>query len=179
MCAPPAPPGPAVPLLLAAALLAASCRSGPPDDAAPLRLDNADRLPTSLRDTVRRRIGSCRPARLSPGDTLTLRIERPHPSQLALVDPGGRWIYLVHPFPFAPTLASPRTFAADSVFRLVAGETRARVIEEGREEPEPILDRAGDHRILVLSHLGTDADRPIFACTVRVVTPGRSPGPSP
>lgn len=45
-----------------------------------------------------------------------------------LVDPDRGWIYLVHPFSFAPTLAEPGTFAADSVFRIVAGETRARVM---------------------------------------------------
>lgn len=47
---------------------------------------------------------------------------------LVLVDPDGAWIYLVHPFSFAPTLAETGAFAADSVFRIVAGETRARVM---------------------------------------------------
>lgn len=157
------------PRLLAAALvLTAACGSGTRGGSQPLALANADRLAASVLDTVPRRIGSCRPARLARGDTLTLRMDVPHDEQLALVDPDGHWIYLVHPFPFAPTLAEPPAFAVDSVFRLVAGETRAKVMVEGRDEPEPVLALPGRHRVLVLSHLGTDAREPVFECTVVV-----------
>lgn len=164
-------------LLGAAALLlaAAACGSGPEEEkkeTVPLALADPDRLPAAVRDTVPARAGSCRPARLSRGDTLTLRMRVPHDRQLALVNPSGLWVYLVHPFSFAPTLAEPEAFATDSVFRLVAGETRARVIVQGREEPEPILDRPGRHRLLLLSHLGTDARRPVYECTVEVEEEG-------
>ena len=84
------------------------------------------------------------------------------------MDPDGRWIYLVHPFPLAPTLAEPGAFSADAVFRIVAGETRARVMVEGREEPEPVLDRPGRYRVRVVSQLGTDARQPVYECTVEV-----------
>lgn len=157
-------------LLLASLLAVAAC--GPPPSpsggATPLDLANADRLPASVLDTLPRRLGDCRPARLSAGDTLTLRMPVPHPPQLALVDPDGHWIYLVHPFPFAPTLAEPGAFAADSVLRIVAGETRARIMVDGRDEPEPVLDRPGAHRVLLVSKLATDVTQPVYECTVEV-----------
>lgn len=79
---------------------------------------------------------------------------------------------LTPPGPVHLVVADGTGPGVDSAFRLVAGETRATVTVEGRDEPEPVLARPGRHGMLVLSRVlsrpGTDAREPVFECAAQV-----------
>lgn len=138
---------------------------------APLRLANRDELRGALLDTIPERLGSCDPSTLGPGDTLRVTFDRPHPPQLAARTPDGGWRYIVHPFvSLGPSLMPPERFAGLDTVVLVAGATPATVPVEGRDT-EPVFSAPGAHRLLVLSHLGTDAARPIWSCAITVREP--------
>lgn len=139
--------------------------------AEPLRLANRGELGAAPRDSIPERLGSCDPGTLGEGDTLRVAFDRPHPSQLAARTPDGGWRYLVHPFAsLGPSLMPPERFARLDTVVLVAGVTPAVVPVEGRDT-EPVFSAPGVHRLLVLSHLGTDAARPIWSCAITVREP--------
>lgn len=159
----------------AAALLAVAvvpaCAGAGSGGSAPLRISNVDELTRSELASVPDRLGHCSPAAVGEGDTVRVVLDRPHPSQMAVRTPDGGWRYVIHPFGSQwPSLMPPERFSALDTVTLVAGRTPAAVPVEGRDV-EPIFTGEGVHRLLVLSHLGTDAVRPIWSCSITVGPP--------
>lgn len=144
------------------ALEVAACAGG--RSGAPLELANRDRLPETWLDSIPARQGRCVPARIGGGDTLTLVLDRPHPDQLAVVNPGGEWLYLVHDF--RPSLLPPERFARRDSLSLVAGSSKAYVAVAGRDTLEHVFVAPGSYRFVLAGRLGTDITQPVYHCHV-------------
>ena len=142
--------------------LAVGCAGG--SAGVSLQLSNPELLPESWLDTVPRQHGRCIPASLRDGDTLTLVLDRPHPDQLAAVNPGGEWYYLVHDY--RPSIMTPDRFARRDTLRLPVGETRAYVAVAGRDTLERVFRAAGAYRFVLAGRLGTDITQPVYECSV-------------
>lgn len=132
---------------------------------APLELSNRDELPATWLDTIPDRLGRCVPARLSRGDTLTLRMSQPHPDQLAAVNPRDEWLYLVHDH--RPSVLSPDVFARRDSVRMVASRVRAYVSVVDRDTLEHVFVEPGTYRFVLADQLGTDITQPVYRCFIR------------
>lgn len=147
-------------LLSAVAQACSGARAG-----ASLELANRDRLSESWLDSIPARQGRCVPGQLDRGDTLTLAMTRPHPNQLAVVNPWDEWLYLVHDF--RPSILAPERFARRDTLRIVASRTRAYVAVAGRDTLENIFVDPGTYRFVLAGRLGTDITQPVYHCRVQ------------
>lgn len=147
---------------LVAAILASACTGA--REGIPLRLSNPETLPGSWLDTIPAERGRCIPGRVSGPDTLTLVLDRPHPDQLAVVNPRDEWLYLVHDF--RPSVMEPEVFARRDTLRLPVGETRAYVAVAGRDTLERVFAAPGSYRFVLAGRFGTDITQPVYDCSV-------------
>lgn len=155
--------GPPAPLgLLLVGLSAAACAGG--RAATPLELSNRDAFPERWLDSIPAERGHCVPQRLTREDTLILAMERPHPDQLAAVNPRDEWLYLVHDF--QPSLLSAEEFARRDTLRVSVSDTRAHVGVVGRDTVERIFVEPGTYRFVLAGRLGTDILQPVYHCRV-------------
>ncbi|HEX8692251.1 MAG TPA: hypothetical protein VF746_07525 [Longimicrobium sp.] len=155
---------PAAPLALALALAAAACARAPREG-----LEGPAPREGAL---------ACAPAVLRAGDTLTVRLGRPHPGELAVVAPDGTYFVLA-------SAAVEREYADSAGARLIPAEAFARMDRlalgtrdaaalpyvRGRARNERIFQAAGTYELRLSDNLFTDAGGEVRRCRVRYLAP--------
>ena len=104
----------------------------------------------------------CEPPTLARGDTLTLRLVRPHGGLLSAAVPGGRWVQVVYAPPDAPPPQLPsERFRRMKRLRLVADTGRPGI--DGFAPLDPVFGDTGVYTFLV-EDIGA---LPTLVCRVR------------
>ena len=117
----------------------------------------------SARDLSRRVSLRCTPARLWPGDTLTLTMSVPHGRDLAILGPDNKFFWLRSWEPNdEATTANWYAFEKMKLFKIVTAEAKGRV----STDDEPIFTKTGWYRIRVSYNLETDDGTPVNQCKV-------------
>jgi hypothetical protein len=126
----------------------------------------------------RERALACTPAVLRAGDTLTVRLGRPHPGELAVVAPDGTYFVLA-------SAALERQYADSAGAGLIPAEAFARMDRlalgtrdaaalpyvHGRARNERIFRTAGTYELRLADNLFTDAGGEVHVCRVEYRAP--------
>lgn len=123
-------------------------------------------LNAAAKDTLK-----CTPQRLFRGDTLTLNMSVPHGRQMAIIQPGGTFFFVVYAPQGKPTAARSlmdmKEFRNRRQLTLATETAKATPYEYGRDDRnELIFTKTGWYEVRVSENLQTDDGTPVAKCRV-------------
>ena len=124
--------------------------------------------PVTSEDASRSTRELCSPARISLGESLTLRLPDPSLDELAVSDPLGRWFYLQGSGAIQPLLGT-REFAEAATITLNSSTIVGTLYEDGYRVESPVFTVPGPYTVHLADDLETEPENALyFECQVMV-----------